>query len=320
MHVAVLGAGALGALYGVRLAVRAGVDVTFVVRPSRASETTPLVLEGVAGGGRDELAHPVRRTQVPDDADVVLVAVGTEELEAIRALVGERDVPVVVLTPMLPADFARMKDAFGARVLAAMPAVVSYVRHEDGVVRAWFPPRATLIDEPRAGESAEVVHALVRALREARLPAELELGVHEKNPATTVGFIGAAMAIAVAGSLEALADDDALLALAARSCREGREIGRRIGRADPLAALGASLASPLALRVGIGALRRLSPEAAFYAEEHFGRKLRAQHVVMAREIAALARDKGLPGDAFEELARRLEHAPAEGRAGTTGKR
>ncbi len=306
MHVAIVGAGALGGLYGVRLAVRAKVDVTFVVRPARVSETTPLVLEATNGKSRDVLEQPVRAARVPEDADVVLLAVGTEDLDAVRALLGATEAPVVVLTPMMPDDYRRMREAFGERVLAAMPAVVSYVR-EDGVLRAWFPPKATLVDEPRAGASATAVHALVAALREAGLPAQLELGVHEINPATTVGFIGVAMGIAVAGSVDALLADEALLALAVESCREGREIGRRIGRPDPMAALGAALATPTTLRFAFAALGRLSPEAIFYAEEHFGRKLRKQHLVMAQEIAALAHAKGVAGVAFEELARRLEH-------------
>ena len=44
MKVAIFGAGALGAVYGVRLARRADVDVTFVVRKERALETTPFVI------------------------------------------------------------------------------------------------------------------------------------------------------------------------------------------------------------------------------------------------------------------------------------
>jgi hypothetical protein len=64
------------------------------------------------------------------------------------------------------------------------------------------------------------------------------------------------------------------------------------------------------LRLVHAFLRRRSPEALFYAEEHFGRKLRAQHAVMAREIAALAEDEaGLSHDAFDALAARLASAP-----------
>lgn len=306
MHVAIVGAGALGTLYGVRLARRAGVNVTFVVRASRASETSPLALEQVKGGARDVLEAPVRSAVVPADADVVMLAVGTEDLDAVRAVLGESDAPVVVLTPMMPEDFRRLRAAFGERVLAAMPGVVAYLRKEDGVVRAWFPPQPTLIDEPRAGEASVVVHELVRALRAADLPANLELGVHEKNPATTVCFIGVAMTIALAGSVAALERDEALLDLAVRSCREGRALAPRIGRADPKLALGTALLSVPALRLAFAVLRRLSPESIFYAEEHFGRKLRDQHAVMAREIVALADARGLPSDAFAEIAQRLE--------------
>ena len=303
MHVAVVGAGALGGLYGTKLA-QAGVTVTFVVRAARVAETAAIVLEHVQGGAREEIAHPARAAAVPPDADLVLLAVGTEDLEAIGAATAGSEAPIVVLTPMMPEDFARMREAFGSRVLAAMPGVVAYVR-EDGVIRAWLPPQPTLIDEPRAGEGAVVVHALVEALRRAGLRARLELGVHEKNPATTVAFIGAAMAIAVAGSLRALADDAELCALAARSCHEGRALGLRIGRAEPAAALAAALATPWGLALALRALPRLSPEAAHYAEVHFGRKLLAQHLVMAQAIVRLAAEKGVETPSFAELARRL---------------
>jgi 2-dehydropantoate 2-reductase len=304
MHVAVVGAGALGGLYGLRLATRAGVRVTFVVRTSRAFDTAPIVLERVAGGEREVLEHPVRADAVPNDADVVLLAVGTEDLDAVRTQLGAGGAPVVVLTPMMPQDFTRMRGVFGDRILAALPGVVSYVR-EDGVIRAWLPPRPTLIDEPRAGESAVVVHALASALRAAGLRAQLELGVHEKNPATTVCFIGIAMALAASGSVRAFVRDDALLELAVASCREGRELGLRIGRADPLATLGAAVVTPTALATSLRVLARVSPEAVHYAEHHFGKKLRAQHVVMAREIVQLAADKGVRVDAYAALAERL---------------
>lgn len=307
MHVAIVGAGALGVLHGVLLAARAGEDVTFVVRPARVSETTPFVLEAVRGGKRETIEAPRRAAVVPGDADVVLLAVGTEDLDGVREALGSSEAPIVVLTPMMPEDWRRVRSAFGERVLAAMPGVVAYVR-EDGVVRAWFPPRPTLVDEPRAGANGVAVHALVRSLREAGLPVDLQLGVHETNPATTVGFIGIAMAISLAGSVAGLVEDEELLALAVRSAHEGREIGHRIGRADPLAAIGAAVVTPLALRLFFAGLRRFSPEAVFYAEEHFGRKLRRQHVVMAREIAELAAAKGAPSGAYAELARRLDVA------------
>lgn len=304
MHVAVIGAGALGAVYGVRLAAHAGVTVTFVVRPPRVAETTPLVIERVKDGARDVVDAPARAAAVPADADVAILAVGTEDLDALRAPLAASDAPVVVLTPMMPAEHARMKEAFGDRVLAALPSVVAYAR-ADGVVRYWLPPAATRIDEPRGAQAIEIARALVAALGDAGLPARLELGVHETNPATTVCFIPLGMALSLAGSLDALARDPALLDLARRACAEGVALGRRIGRPELAGPLAPLVARPALLRPAARALARWSPEAVFYAEEHFGRKLRAQHLVMARDMRSLAEDKGVTHEAIDAIADRL---------------
>jgi 2-dehydropantoate 2-reductase len=157
------------------------------------------------------------------------------------------------------------------------------------------------------------VRALARALDAAGLPAHLELGVHETNPATTVCAIGVGMSLAIAGSFDALADDEALADLASRACREGVAIARTIGRPLAGATLAPWLASGWSLRAARALLGRFSPEALFYAEEHFGRKLRAQHVAMAREIVELARARGLGHAAFDELAARLAAVGAEAR-------
>jgi ketopantoate reductase len=301
MHVAILGAGALGASYGVRLAVRAKVDVTFVVRAARVSSKEAIAIERVKDGMRETIDAPVRAAAVPADADVVLLAVGTEDLDGIRVLCMESDAPIVILTPMLPKDWARVKGAFGERAHAAMPSFVAYA-NDAGVVRYWLPPVPTRIDEPRAGAHGEAVRALARELDVAGVRSHLELGVHEANPATTVCAIPIAMSIALAGSFEALAKDEALVEIVARACAEGVAIARTIGRPDAPALLAPLLARPWILSVA----RRFVPaEGLHYLEEHFGKKLRAQHVLMAREMADIAAERGLPHAALDNLAARL---------------
>jgi ketopantoate reductase len=304
LKVAVVGAGALGAVYGVLLARRSSAKVTFVVRPARASSREPLVIERVRGNVRETLEAPERATQVPSDADCVLVAVGTGDLEALEAPLATSAAPLVVLTPMLPEEHQLMRAAYGERVLAAMPSVVSYAR-ADGVLRYWLPAQPTRIDEPRAGSFAAPLRALGKALSEAGFGVRFELDVHTANPATTVCFIAIAMAIAVAGSVPALTADDALLELVAEACREGRELGRHIGRPEPWAAFAPLLAGKVPLRLGFKALQRLSPEGLFYAEEHFGRKLYRQHVTTSQAMARLARQRGTPHAAIDALAERL---------------
>jgi ketopantoate reductase len=309
VHVAVFGAGALGSVYGVRLATRARATVSWIVRPSKVPLRDPIIIESVKNDERETIDLPDRVADIPGDADVVLLAVGTDDLDAIRPVLETRDVPIVVLTPMLPKDWDRMRATFGARILAAMPNVIAYARKaddtHDAVVRYWLPPAPTRIDEPRrTGDIA--VRELARRLDEAGLKAHLELGVHEKNPATTVAWIPIAMAFAIAGSADALAKDDSLMSLTTRACREGASLGKRIGNMEPWAAFSPVVAAPWALRTWLGLLPRISPEALFYAEEHFARKLRGQHRAMIQEMIDLAKDKGVEHQALGELAIRLE--------------
>jgi ketopantoate reductase len=306
VKIAVFGAGALGAVYGVRLAQRAGVDVSFVVRPSRVAESSAIAIEAVRGNTREAIDSPVRVASVPPDTDAIVLTVGTEDLDALKGAIGSGDAPIVILTPMLPADWARVRETFGARALAAMPSVIAYTRKEDGVVRYWCPPASTRIDEPRKGDpNAEIVRELSEALSRAGLETSLQLGVHESNPATTVCFIPIGMLLSVAGSAEALANDEALLSLATRACSDGVRLSYRIGEPEVWASLAPIYSAPWALRLWLRTLGAISPEAVFYAEEHFGRKLREQHRVMIREMIELARAKGLPHEAFTELAARL---------------
>ena len=81
MHVAIIGMGALGRVYGVRLALRAACSVTFVVRTGHAA--VPLSLTRIDGDHASEaLSSPTLDTRVPADADVVLVCVRAEQLDA----------------------------------------------------------------------------------------------------------------------------------------------------------------------------------------------------------------------------------------------
>lgn len=307
MHVAVVGAGALGRAYGVLLASRAGVRVSFVVRERRVDERSPMIVERVRRDEREVLASPVRVASVPDDADVVLLAVHTDDLGETHEALVRAEAPVVVLTPTMPSSWDRLARDLGARAVAAMPSLVAYVR-EDDVVRLWLPPRPTLVSEPPArfaGPIADLVDAGARA----GLTFRRTLEVHRINSASTVSLIGVGMAIAAAGSLDALLADAELRELAARTCHDGAQLGERLGAADPGARLAAVLLTGGLLRAGFTLLRRVSPEAAHYAEAHFGTKLLAQHRQMIAEMAELARAQGTPYEAFEEMAVRLATAP-----------
>ena len=303
MHVAVIGAGALGCVYGVRLALRTQTDVTFVVRPKRVSSTDPFVIESAWNDERETLETPVRAARVPADADVVLLTIGTEDLAGLDALLGDSSAPIVVVTPTMPQDWERLTKAYGTRALSAMPTMSAYVRNEDGVVRYWLLPSPTLIDEPRPphDEGWAAITELVAALNRAGVKTKLELGVHETNPATTVAFICLGMGMAIGGSIDGLLADDTLVELISRACVEGQRLGHRLGR--PLFV--ASFFPIVTSRWGMRLLRLLPEEARYFTESHFGRKIAEQHRVMIRQMIELAEAKGLPHSAFDEVERRL---------------
>lgn len=303
MHVAVYGAGALGCVYGVRLASRARTTVSFVVREHRVSEREPFLIEHAGRTDAETIVHPLRTSTVPADADVILLAVGTGDLEAIRPTLEASSAPIVVLTPMMPHEWDAMRTTFGERALAAMPNVVSYV-NDAKRIRYWLAPAPTRIDEPRA-KHGDTIRALATALSEAGLRGRLELAVHETNPATTVCFIPLGMAVALAGGLEALARNDVLLDLSRRACREGSALARRIGKPETFAPFASVVASGPALRTLVRWLAWRSPEVLHYIDLHFGAKLVAQHRDMAKAMEELAIEKDVPHEAIAEIARRL---------------
>jgi 2-dehydropantoate 2-reductase len=146
------------------------------------------------------------------------------------------------------------------------------------------------------------VRELARCLDDADLPTHLELGVHETNPASTVCWIAIGMGLALVPSWDALAENQALASLISQACSEGVALARTIG--SPV--LGLQLAPLVAMPFGLRMMKRvLSAEAIHYAEHHFGHKLRAQHAVMAKEMADLATARGLPHAALSDLATRL---------------
>ncbi len=303
MHVCIVGAGALGSVYGARLARFAGCEVSVVARaaapPSRER------LERVEDGEVLSWEVPARTTEAPPQADVILAFVRYEQLSTLPARVVASRAPVVVMTPMMPQDHAELAAALPGRLVTGMPSVVSY-RNDAGAIRYWLPRLATTFIESR--EPSGIEAELVQRLDRADLRAKLAPNVLERNVATTVSFIPIAMALDVAGSVDALLADDALLALALDAAAEGRELGKTVGKAEAWASMLLKFLGPRTLKMGVGLARSRAPEAVLYAEEHFGRKLRAQNVAMAERMLELGRDKGVTTVRLAELCSRLRSA------------
>jgi ketopantoate reductase len=311
MNVAIIGAGALGRVYAVLLVKRAKLGVTLVVRPGREEGMGAIRIERVDG---DQVvmnwAEPVVSSSVPPHADAVIVTVRAEQLDgSLDRLLEATSAPVVVLTPMMPDDFARLSARFGTRLRAGMAGAVAYVK-DSGTCRYWLPRMAaTLVDSARPGsEESKALVELVGALSSAGLNGRLELGVPELNAATTVSITAAAMGLDAGGSIDALLDDAELLRVTLEAIGEGVELGKHIGKSAGWLGLLMPFVGKRMLRIGVSLARKRWPESLSYVEMHFGRKLRAQNVVMGRAIVELAKKKGTAHQALGRLLAKLEAA------------
>jgi ketopantoate reductase len=308
MRVAIVGAGALGCVYGARLARFGGCEVSLVTRTAAPGRVVRL--ERVEDGEVLEWTSPARVDAVPAAAEVVVACVRYEQLDAMAARVAQGPaVPVVMLTPMLPADFARLAATLGARVVPGMPSVVSYF-NDAGALRYWLPRVATTLVDEREPAGAE--RELVRALGRAEIDARVETDVLSRNVATTVTFVPLAMALEIAGGVDAALGDDALLSLALDAAGEGRDIARGVGKAAAWASTLARFIGPLTVKVGVGLAKSRAPEAVRYVDLHFGRKLHAQNVAMAEGMVKLAEEQGVEHARLAELLERLKAMPAAG--------
>lgn len=321
MHVIVFGAGALGRIYGAHLA-SAGVQVSFVVRPSRLSETYSFVVEQVNGDKRrDAVEHPRRIEAIPEDATLVLLAVRFDQLDRLRqnqddplveALQKGPAVPLVVLTPLLPPQLAALERAVGRRVVSAMPGVAGYVDDVDdrGVVRYWSTGIAsTLLDDDASGPahslSRDTLEVLARRLTNGGLPTRFERDVASLNAASTVSFFPLIAAIDAGSGIDGVLHDKDLLETALAASRECESLAKKLGKVAPWAHVLTRFVGPYTLKPGVALARRLAPETVRFVERHFGPKLHAQHLAMGESIRALGREQGLDMPQLDHLMERL---------------
>ncbi|WP_394845605.1 hypothetical protein LZC95_52315 [Pendulispora brunnea] len=321
LHVAIVGAGSLGSVFGVRLASgKDPVRVSFVTR-SVPEAVNPLRIEKVDGaGGSLVLEEPVRVTAIPQDADVVLVCVRFEQIDArLVGLLAPVKAPVVTMTPIFPQHRAYLDGALGpGRLFPGMPGVVAYDR--EGTYRYWLPRMAsTLIEQPERREP--VIDKLAQAFEAAGIGSRAQAGVHATNVATTFTFVPVMMGIDVMGTIDELLADKDALDLVLRAANEARQLGHEYGkptiwaewfvRFTSRSMLGSWAPKGMvanSLRMAVAFARRRSPEGVAYVEEHFGRKLRAQNLDMAEKMVELFRERDRPHEAMAELRDRLRSA------------
>jgi 2-dehydropantoate 2-reductase len=308
MHVIVLGAGALGRIYGARIAAT-GVPVSFLVRKSRIDESFSFVIEQVNGEKRrDMIEQPKRIDAIPSDATLVLLTVRFDQIDHIRRdpndelahlLLAGPAVPIIVMSPMLHPQLEALKNVVGRRVVCAMPGVAGYVDDVDdrGVVRYWATGIApTLFDDEASGEthslSRDALEVLARRLTNDGLPTRFERDVASLNAASTTAFFPLIAAIDAGHGVDGVLGDKELLETALSASKECDALAKTIGKVAPWAQLLTRFVGPYTIKPGVSLARRVVPETARFVERHFGQKLHAQHLAMGETIRDIGREQG----------------------------
>lgn len=324
MHVIVLGAGALGRIYGARLAA-AGVAVSFLVRKSRLDESHSFVVEQVNGEKRrDVIERPRRIDAIPNDATLVLLTVRFDQIDRIRQdpndelarlLQAGPAIPVIVMSPMLLPQLEGLKRAVGQRVVSAMPGVAGYVDDVDdrGVVRYWATGIApTMFDDEASGEgktlTRDALEVLARRLTNDGLSTRFEKDVASLNAASTTAFFPLIAAIDAGHGVDGVLGDKALLETALAAAKECEALAKKIGKVAPWTQLLTRFVGPYTIKPGVSLARRVYPETVRFVEMHFGRKLHAQHLAMGETIRDIGREQGLDMPQLEHMLRILRGA------------
>ncbi len=300
MRVAIVGAGALGRIYGARLALD-GQEVTFVVRPNRATETGPFILEQVTGEKtRVVLDHPDRVTSVPQNADVILLTVHTDQaMEATtpsgstvtELLLAAPNVPIVSLIPLFPKQTRALEAATKKTILPGLPGVTGYL-DERGVLRYWVPTSAvTFIDMRALGTAAE---ELARKLTRMHMPTQLERDVAALNAGTTIAFFPFSAALAVGRTIDGVLANKELVSSLIEAAKECDHLAKKVGRVASWAQLLGRFIGPFTLKPGVALARRVAPESVKFVELHFGGKLAHQHAMVGALLLEMGRERGVP--------------------------
>ncbi len=174
MKILVVGAGAIGGYFGGRLA-EAGVDVTFLVRPRRATELAEAGLVIKSPHGDLTLQNPkaVQASALAESYDVVLLSCKAFDLEdAIRSFapaVGPQTAIIPLLNGMAHLD--RLDQAFGAeRVLGGQCAIAVTLNAERHILQ--LAPLQALTFGERAGGSSDRVRAIAEIFARGNFGAQ----------------------------------------------------------------------------------------------------------------------------------------------------
>lgn len=175
MNVLVVGAGAVGGFFGVRLA-QVGVDVTFLVREQRAKQiqTTGMT---VIDAHQDRTSIPVATTLAGDidgPYDLIIFAVKGAAVEQALTDIGEGIGPQSVILPLLNgnAHMEVLQQRIGRQRLLGGVCLVATQLTENGVIRQ-LTPQASITFGELDGQASTRVEDIARLLE----PADFECAV-----------------------------------------------------------------------------------------------------------------------------------------------
>jgi 2-dehydropantoate 2-reductase len=173
MRILVVGAGAIGGYFGGRL-LQAGNDVTFLVRPRRASELASAGLVIKSPNGDVTLKSPptVQADKLAEKFDVVLLSCKAFDLQdAIKSFapgVGPNTAIIPLLNGMLHLNV--LDEKFGAgRVLGGLCAIAATLNEAREVVQ--LAPMQSLNFGERDGSMSERVRAIAKVFESGKIGA-----------------------------------------------------------------------------------------------------------------------------------------------------
>jgi 2-dehydropantoate 2-reductase len=314
MRALVVGAGAVGQVYGHHLA-RGGAEVSFLVKPAHAAELAgPLTLyplnrsarertRPVAGEGFGVLTDPAATSRARWDQ--VYLAVSSTALRAgdwfARLAPGLGDATLVLLQPG-PDDRRFLEGHLpAARIVQGVITLISYRAPLPGESRFprpgvayWFPP---LAPSPMSGPR---VDAVLAALRAGGLPARRHRNIGAVSGFPTALLMPLMAALERAGWSFRTIREPGRLAVAARAAREAlRVMADHEGRPAPWPLR--LVNRPLAVRLALALAPRLMPlDIEAYLRAHFT-KVGDQTRDFLHTYARLGRAAGLPTEALAQL-------------------
>ncbi len=164
MRILIVGAGAVGGYFGANL-IRAGRDVTFLVRERRAAQIAAdgLVVRD-AGGVSSVPAATITAAEISEPFDLIIVAVKEQALEAAMTDVTPAVGPTSCVMPLLNGmrHLDRLTEAFGSAVLGGVAVVASQL-DPDGTIDLLGPERFMRYGE-LSGEKSERIAAVDETL------------------------------------------------------------------------------------------------------------------------------------------------------------